>query len=676
MRNIGIMAHIDAGKTTTTERILFYTGKSHRIGEVDDGEAIMDWMDQEQERGITIQSAATTTYWKGFQINIIDTPGHVDFTAEVERSLRVLDGAIAIFDAVHGVEPQTETVWRQACRYNVPCVGYVNKMDRAGANFYTVLEDVKNKLKINTLALQIPIGKESSFEGVIDLIEMIEIRWDNNGEDMIFSPVAPERENAAKQWREKLIDTLSGFSDAITEKYLAGEEIEDSLIRSVIRKAVINRDVLPMFAGASRRNLGVQPVIDAVVDYLPAPDECTPEVGHNLKKEEDINIPCNPDGNPLGLVFKIQNDREAGSLCYVRVYSGSFKSGSSVYNVGKKKRERANRILRMHSNKSDPIDSLNAGDIGVIIGMKFAQTGDTIGSEGWPVVLEKMQFPEPVISISIEPKTISDQDKLKDILAILSKEDPTFTTRENEETGQLIISGMGELHLDVLVTRILREYKLGAKVGNPQVTYRESISAVYEHSESFSKIIAGKENAACVTLRVEPAQRGSGNKYFYAAKTFSGKSEIPQEIIEAVERGVNGAFSSGIVMGYPCIDIKATVTNIQYSEQTGTTFAFEACASMAFDEACRKASPILLEPIMAVDLNTPHDFVGEVMSLVTQRGGQIINMNSKSDIDEIKAQAPMEKMFGFMTSLRSVSQGRASFTLQFSHFEKKANRVG
>jgi len=674
MRNIGIMAHIDAGKTTTTERILFYTGKSHRIGEVDDGEAIMDWMDQEQERGITIQSAATTAYWKGFQINIIDTPGHVDFTAEVERSLRVLDGAIAIFDAVHGVEPQTETVWRQACRYHVPCVGYVNKMDRAGADFFTVLEDVKNKLKINTLALQIPIGKESSFEGVIDLIEMKEIRWDNNGEDMTLSPIADQRQDSAKQWREKLIDTLSGFSDAITEKYLAGEEIDVSLIKSVIRKSVINRDILPMFAGASRRNLGVQPVIDAVVDYLPAPDECAPEVGHHLKKEEDINIPCDPNGNPLGLVFKIQNDREAGSLCYVRVYSGSFKSGSSVYNVGKKKRERANRILRMHSNKSEPIDSLNAGDIGVIIGMKLAQTGDTIGSEGWPVVLEKMQFPEPVISISIEPKTISDQDKLKDILAILSKEDPTFTTRENEETGQLIISGMGELHLDVLVTRILREYKLGAKVGHPQVTYRESISAAIEHNESFSKIIAGKENSAGVSIRVEPAQRGSGNKYVYSAKTSSGKSEIPQEIIEAVEHGVNGAFSSGIVMGYPCIDIKATVTNIQYSEQTGTVFAFEACASMAFDEACRKASPILLEPIMAVDLNTPHDFVGEVMSLVTQRGGQIISMNSKSDIDEIKAQAPMEKMFGFMTSLRSVSQGRASFTLQFSHFEKKADR--
>ncbi|MDR0442388.1 MAG: elongation factor G [Treponema sp.] len=671
MRNIGIMAHIDAGKTTTTERILFYTGKSHRIGEVDDGESIMDWMPQEQERGITIQSAATTTYWKDHQINIIDTPGHVDFTAEVERSLRVLDGAIAIFDAVHGVEPQTETVWRQANRYGVPCVGYVNKMDRMGADFYFVLEDVKNKLGANTVALQIPIGKESSFEGVIDLIKMEEIHWGSEG-DMTFSPIAPEREADAKKWREKLIDALSHVSDAVTEKYLAGEELDAALLRKEIRKAVLNRDFLPVFAGASRRNMGVQPVIDAIVDYLPAPDEASPATGLYLKKEEEIKIPCDPKGQPLGLVFKIQNNREAGSLCYVRMYSGALKSGSALFNVGKKKRERANRILRMHSNKSEDIDSLAAGDIGVIIGMKLAQTGDTVGSEGWPVLLEKMQFPEPVISISIEPKTISDQDKLKDILAILSKEDPTFTIRENEETGQLIISGMGELHLDVLVTRILKEYKLGAKVGNPQVTYRESISKANEHTESFSKVIAGKENAAGITLRVEPAGRGSGNKYVCAAK--AGRVEIPVEITEAIERGINGAFSSGIVMGYPCIDITATVTDIQYSELTGTEFAFEACASMAFDEACRAASPIMLEPIMAVDLTSPHEFVGEVMALVTQRGGQIHSMNSKTDIDEIKAQAPMEKMFGFMTSLRSVSQGRANFSLEFSHFEKKTER--
>jgi elongation factor G len=674
MRNIGIMAHIDAGKTTTTERILFYTGKSHKIGEVDDGEAIMDWMEQEQERGITIQSAATTTYWKDHQINIIDTPGHVDFTAEVERSLRVLDGAIAIFDAVRGVEPQTETVWRQARRYNVPCVGYVNKMDRLGADFYFVIEDVKLKLKINTVALQIPIGRESSFEGVIDLIEMKEIHWEDNGDKMTYCPISGDREALAKEWREKLIDSLSSVSDAITEKYLAGEELDASLIKAEIRKAVLSHQILPMFAGASRRNIGVQPVIDAIVDYLPAPDETSPATGLYLKKEEDITIPCDPKGQPLGLVFKIQNDREAGSLCYVRMYSGSFKSGSSVYNIGKKKRERANRILRMHSNKSDPIDSLNAGDIGVIIGMKLAQTGDTIGTEGWPVLLEKMQFPEPVISVSIEPKTISDQDKLKDILAILSKEDPTFTIRENEETGQLIISGMGELHLDVLVTRILKEFKLSAKAGNPQVTYRESISKAVEHKESFSRVIAGKENAAVVSIRVEPAKRGTGNKYVFAAKSSSSRSEIPGEILEAIERGINGAFSSGIVMGYPCIDITATVTEIQYSDLTGTEFAFEACASMAFDEACRQAAPVLLEPIMAVDLFCPHEFVGEVMSLVTQRGGQIHNMNSKTDMDEIKAQAPMEKMFGFMTSLRSVSQGRASFNMEFSHFEKKAEK--
>jgi elongation factor G len=676
MRNIGVMAHIDAGKTTTTERILFYTGKSHRIGEVDDGEAIMDWMEQEQQRGITIQSAATTTYWRGHQINIIDTPGHVDFTAEVERSLRVLDGAIAVFDAVHGVEPQTETVWRQAQRYHVPCVGYVNKMDRIGSDFYFVIEDVRKKLGANTVAMQIPIIKDGAFEGVIDLIEMRELRWDGKeGEQISVCPVAAEREEAAKKWREKLIDALSSFSDAVTEKYLAGITLDAALIRAELRKAVLKRQILPMFIGASRRNIGVQPIIDAIVDYLPAPDEIPPAVGHNQKKDEEVSIPCDPKGQPLGLVFKIQNDREAGSLCYVRMYSGSIKSSSAVFLVGKKKRERANRILRMHSNKSDTLDELSAGDIGVIIGMKLAQTGDTIGSEGWPVLLEKMQFPEPVISVSIEPKTISEQDKLKDILAILSKEDPTFTTRENDETGQLIISGMGELHLEVLVTRILKDFNLGARVGKPQVTYRESISAAAEHCENFSRIIAGKENSAGLTLKVEPAERGTGNKYVCSVKSSHSKNgEIPEEIFSAIERGINGAFASGIVMGYPCMDILVTLTNIRYSELTGTEFAFEACSSMAFDEACRAAGPILLEPIMAVDLTSPHEFVGEVMSLVTQCGGQIMSMDAKSDIDEIKAQAPMARMFGFMTSLRSATQGRANFSMLFSHFEKKMGK--
>jgi elongation factor G len=500
MRNIGIMAHIDAGKTTTTERILYYTGKSHRIGEVDDGEAIMDWMEQEQERGITIQSAATTTYWKregagpGYQINIIDTPGHVDFTAEVERSLRVLDGAVAIFDAVRGVEPQTETVWRQAERYHVPCIGYVNKMDRVGADYFQVLQDITAKLNVTIAAIQIPIGRENGFEGVIDLIDMREIRWDasTEGEHLAYSPIAPERKALADEWREKLIDALSRVSDTVTERYLAGEEPDPALIRTELRKAVLNRDLFPVLAGASRRNMGVQPLIDAVVDYLPAPDEAEPAQGHHLKKQEDVRIPCDPKGSPLGLIFKIQNDREAGSLCYVRMYSGTIKPGAVLYNIGKKKRERANRILRMHSNKSEPLDELSAGDIGVVIGMKLAQTGDTIGNESWQVLLEKMQFPEPVISISIEPKTLSEQEKLREILALLSREDPTFTIKENEETGQLIISGMGELHLDVLVTRILKEYKVGAKIGNPQVTYRESVSKTVERGAAFSRVFAGK----------------------------------------------------------------------------------------------------------------------------------------------------------------------------------------
>ncbi|MDR0526816.1 MAG: elongation factor G [Spirochaetaceae bacterium] len=676
MRNTGIMAHIDAGKTTTTERILFYTGKSHKIGEVDDGEAIMDWMEQEQERGITIQSAATTTYWQRefngkrekFQINIIDTPGHVDFTAEVERSLRVLDGAIAIFDAVRAVEPQTETVWRQAERYKVPVIGYVNKMDRLGADFFSVIENIRTKLNTNPVAVQIPIGREAAFEGVIDLILMKELRWTGGeGEQIETLEISAERAALAAEWREKLIDALSETSDAITELYLNGKEIPAALIRSELRAAVCERRLFPLLTGASRRNMGVQPLIDAIVDYLPAPDEVPPAQAFHLKKEETIPVPCDESGSPLGLVFKIQNDREAGSLCYIRMYSGKFAQGSACFNVGKKKRERINRILRPHSNKFEPMEALCAGDIGVFIGLKLAQTGDTIGMEGLPVALEKMRFPEPVISVSIEPSTLSERDKLKETLDILSREDPTFTTRESEETGQIIISGMGELHLDVLVTRIKNEYKVEANVGNPQVTYRESIESNAEHSGSFSRVIAGKENSAALVLRLEPQERGCGNKYVCAVRP--GKA--PPEILEAVRRGVEGAFAGGIALGYPCIDILATLCEIQYNELNGTEFAFEACASLTFDEAAKKARPVLLEPIMAVDLNSPKEFVGDVLSLVTQRGGQVQSMESKTGYDEVKALAPMEKMFGFMTSLRSVSQGRASFSMLFSHFEKK-----
>jgi elongation factor G len=672
------MAHIDAGKTTTTERILYYTGKSHKIGEVDDGEAVMDWMEQEQQRGITIQSAATTAYWerawKGktqkFQINIIDTPGHVDFTAEVERSLRVLDGAIAIFDAVHGVEPQTETVWRQAERYHSPCIGYINKMDRMGADFFFVLEDIQKKLGALPIAAQLPIGKENGFEGVIDLVLMREIRFlGDGGETVEFCEIAPERKEISLKWRDKLIDALSGVSDAVTEAYLAGA-VDENLIREEMRKACLSRAILPIFAGASRRNKGVQPLIDAIVDYLPSPVEAKETYAFHLKKEEEITIPCDPKGPPLGLVFKIQNDREAGGLCYVRMYSGSISPGNPVFNVGKKKRERVNRILRMHSNKSEPLDVLCAGDIGVIIGVKFSQTGDTLGVEGFPVMLEKMQFPEPVISVSIEPKTASERDRLKEALEILSKEDPTFTTKENQDTGQLIISGMGELHIDVLVTRILKEFKVEASVGSPQVTYRESVSCAVNKKMDFSRTLAGKENSASVTLRIEALARGSGNQYHNEVKA----PNVPKEIFEAVERGVTGSFLSGIILGYPCIDVGVTLTAIGFSPLTGTEFAFEACASICFDEAAKEAGPVLLEPVMAVIITSPKESLGDVISLVTQRDGQVESLNNTASHEEIKVTAPMSKMFGFMTQLRSVSQGRANFTMTFSHFEKKAEK--
>jgi elongation factor G len=663
------MAHIDAGKTTTTERILYYSGKTYKLGEVDDGEAVMDWMEQEQERGITIQSAATTTFWRDHQVNIIDTPGHVDFTAEVERSLRVLDGAVAVFCAVGGVEPQSETVWHQADHYHVPRIAYVNKMDRLGADFYSVIAEIREKLLANPVPVQIPIGKEGAFEGAIDLIAMEELRWDadQGGQAITRSPIAPEMAALAAEWRDSMIDALSAHSDEMTELYLSGDAIPAELIRAAIRTQTIAQKIVPVLCGASRRNIGVQPLLDAVVDYLPAPDDVPPVAAFNPKKEENFELPCDPKGYPLGLVFKVQYDREAGPLCYVRMYSGSIKTAGIVYNVGKKKRERVTRILRMHANKSEPIEEIVAGDIAVVVGMKLAQTGDTVGTEGWPMLLEHMHFPEPVITVAIEPKTISDREKLKETLEILSKEDPTFQTGENEETGQLVIRGMGELHLDVLVTRILREFKVGAKVGNPQVSYRESITKKVAHSESYTRQMAGKEIAASVTIEVEPLERGSGNRYEKAIRN----SKVPDEIYEAIERAVNNAFGGGIVLGYPCVDIGVKLIKVDYDELAATPFAFEACASMAFDEACRKAGPVQLEPVMKVDIMTPKDYMGDVMSLLSQRGGMIHGSDSRAAIDVIHAQASLSVMFGFSTSLRSVSQGRASFSMEFSHFEQK-----
>jgi elongation factor G len=666
-RNIGIMAHIDAGKTTTTERILFYSGKTYKIGEVDNGEATMDWMDQEQERGITITSAATTTFWRGHQINIIDTPGHVDFTAEVERSLRVLDGAIAVFSAVDGVEPQSETVWHQADRYHVPRLAYVNKMDRLGADFDAVLEDMRQKLGARPVAVNCPIGAGNSYEGVIDLVAMEELRWEDDGNKIVHAPIAPERRSEAHSRRETLIDSLSEHSDEITRLFLEGAEVPAELVHRELRAATIGRRLVPAFCGASRRNIGVQPLIDGIVDYLPAPDEVPPAKAYHPKKDEEVEIPCSAKGYPVGLVFKVQYDREAGPLCYVRMYSGSARNASVIYNVNKKKRERITRLLRMHANKSEPLDEVEAGDIAVIVGMKLAQTGDTVGTEGWPVLLEKMHFPEPVITVAIEPRTASDRDKLKETLDILSKEDPTFTHKENEETGQLVISGMGELHLDVLVTRIIRDFKVSAKIGNPQVSYRESVSVPVERKERFERVLAGKAIAAGLTLRVEPLPRGAGNTYEKAVRA----PLVPDEILDAVEHAINGAFAGGIQYGYPAVDIGVKLVGIDYDELTASPFAFEACANMAYDAACREASPVLLEPIMKVDITCPKEFLGDAMSLVSQRGGIIHGSDSKQSVEVIHAEAPMVQMFGFTTSLRSVSQGRAAFSMEFSHFEPK-----
>ena len=676
MRNIGIMAHIDAGKTTTTERILYYTKKIHKIGEIDDGQATMDWMAQEQERGITICSAATTTYWKDHQINIIDTPGHVDFTAEVERSLRVLDGAVAVICAVDGVQPQTETVWKQADEFNVPRIAFMNKMDRIGADFFGSMEDVHNKFGIDCLALQVPIGEGPEFEGVIDLLSMKEIRWDaeSDGEKFFESEIDSSRIDFANEWKEKLIDIVASSDDELAELYLEGKEIPLEKLKSAIRKGTINRTFVPFVMGSARHNQGVQPLIDAVIDYLPSPLDIPATKGMQIKKdkEEEIEVPCKENGMPVGLVFKIQYDREMGSLCYVRMYSGKITAGTQVFNVGKKKRERVNRILRMHADKSEPMDSVSAGDIAVFIGLKLAQTGDTLGSEGLPVLLESVKFPEPVISVAIEPESLSERDKMNETLEILSKEDPTFTHHEDSETGQLIISGMGELHLDVLVTRMKDDFGVKCRVGNPQVTYREAVTSEASVSENFSKVLAGKENTAGVTIKVSPREQGLGNDYIFSAS----KKDVPDEILEAIAQSVKSSLDSGIQYGYPCTDMMVEVTKIEYNELTSTPFAFASCCAQAFDKACSAANPQLFEPVMNVEISCPKEFVGEAMSQITQRGGIVMGQDSKSSSELVHAQAPMAKMFGFSTNLRSATQGRASFTMEFSHFQLKPDGLG
>lgn len=676
MRNIGIMAHIDAGKTTTTERILYYTKKIHKIGEIDDGQATMDWMAQEQERGITICSAATTTYWKDHQINIIDTPGHVDFTAEVERSLRVLDGAIAVICAVDGVQPQTETVWKQADEFNVPRLCFMNKMDRIGADFFASMDDVHEKFGVETLALQIPIGQGADFEGVIDLLTMKEIRWnaDDDGETFEFSDIDSSRLEEAQTWREKLVDTVAGSDDDLAEIYLEGGEITIEQLKAAIRKGTITRAFVPFVMGSARRNQGVQPLIDAIIDYLPSPTEIPAAKGIHVKKDkqEEVTVPCDPSKMALGLVFKIQYDREMGPLCYVRMYSGKIQAGTQIYNINKKKRERVNRILRMHADKSEAMDSVSAGDIAVFIGLKLAQTGDTIGSEAFTVLLEQPTFPQPVISVALEPESMSERDKMNETLKILSCEDPTFTYHDDAETGQLIISGMGELHLDVLVTRMKDDFGVKCNVGAPQVTYRESISSSAEATEEFNKVLGGKENTAGLTIKVEPREQGSGNLYTCEVK----QNNIPDEIMQAIESGFRSSLDSGIRYGYPCVDMAVTVTKIDYNELTSTTFAFEACAAAVFDKACSAANPEILEPVMNVDISCPKEFVGPAGSQLSQRGGSIMGQDSKTTGEIIHSQAPMANMFGFTTNLRSATQGRASFSMEFSHFQIKVGGLG
>ena len=676
MRNIGIMAHIDAGKTTTTERILYYTGKIHKIGEIDDGQATMDWMAQEQERGITICSAATTTYWKDHQINIIDTPGHVDFTAEVERSLRVLDGAVAVICAVDGVQPQTETVWKQADEFAVPRLCFMNKMDRIGADFFGSMADVAEKFGVETLALQIPIGEGQDFEGVIDLLNMKEIRWheDDEGETFDVTDVDSSRLAQAQEWREKLVETVAGSDDALMEIYLEGGEITVDQLKKAIRAGTISRAFVPFVMGSARHNQGVHPLIDAVIDYLPSPLDIPPAKGIRIKKdeEESVDVPTDPSKMPLGLVFKIQYDREMGPLCYVRMYSGKIQAGTQIFNINKKKRERVNRILRMHANKSEPCDSVSAGDIAVFIGLKLAQTGDSIGTEAFPILLEQPKFPQPVISVALEPESMSEKDKMNETLEILSREDPTFTSHEDAETGQLIISGMGELHLDVLVTRMRDDFGVKCNVGAPQVTYRESVSGSAEATEEFSRVLAGKENTAGLTITVEQREQGSGNSFEITCR----HAEVPDEIIEAIKSGFMSALNSGIRYGYPCTDIGVKVTAIKYDELTSSTFAFEACAAQVFDKACTAANPVILEPVMNVDISCPKEFVGPASSQLSQRGGNIMGQDSKTTGEIIHAQAPMANMFGFTTNLRSATQGRASFSMEFSHFQLKVGGLG
>ena len=671
-RNIGIMAHIDAGKTTTTERILYYTGVNYKLGETHDGTATMDWMAQEQERGITITSAATTCFWSGSKnqfpqtrLNIIDTPGHVDFTIEVERSLRVLDGSVTVLCAKGGVEPQSETVWRQADNYKVPRMIYVNKMDIMGADFYHVLHMIDDRLKCNAVPIQLPIGAEDTFRGIIDLVEMdADVYYDELGKDMRVEEIPEDMRDLAEEYREKLLDAVSMFDESIMEDYLEGKEIAQDRIRKAIRAATIANEMVPVVCGTSYRNKGVQKLLDAIVDYMPAPTDIPAIRGVNPKTDEEEDR--HPDDNApfSALAFKIMTDPYVGRLSFVRVYSGKLVAGSSVLNSTKNVRERIGRILQMHANHREDIEEVYCGDIAAVVGLKNSTTGDTLCDDKHPVILESMEFPDPVIRVAIEPKTKAGQEKMGVALMKLAEEDPTFRTWTDEETGQTIIAGMGELHLEIIVDRLLREFKVEANVGAPQVAYKETIKKTVEQDTKYARQSGGKGQYGHVKIRVEPNESGKGYEFINAVVG----GAIPKEYIPAVDAGIQGAMNSGVVAGFPVVDVKVTLYDGSFHEVDSSEMAFKIAGSMAFKEACRKADPTLLEPIMKVSVIVPDEYMGDVIGDLNSRRGQIIQLEARPGAQQIDAHVPLAEMFGYATDLRSRTQGRGQYTMEPSHY--------
>ena len=664
-RNIGIMAHIDAGKTTTTERILLYTGKTHKIGEVHEGAATMDWMEQEQERGITITSAATTCFWKDTRINIIDTPGHVDFTVEVERSLRVLDGSVTVLCAKGGVEPQSETVWRQADKYRVPRMAYINKMDIMGANFYHVVDMMKDRLKANAVPIQLPIGAEATFRGIIDLMNMeADVYYDDLGKDMRVEPIPEDMVEKAKEYREVMIEAIAETDEELLEKFIGGEEITVPELKRALRAATIDNKIVPVVCGTSYKNKGVQKLLDAIVDYMPAPTDIPAIKGTNPKNDQEVERHASDDEPFSALAFKIMTDPFVGKLCFFRVYSGHVSAGATVYNSTKDKRERLGRIVQMHANDRRDLDAVYAGDIAAVVATKFTTTGDTFCDESHPVILESMEFPEPVIRVAIEPQTRAGQEKMGIGLSKLAEEDPTFRTYTDEDTGQTIIAGMGELHLEIIVDRLLREFKVEANIGKPQVAYKETIRKRVDHETKFRRQTGGSGQYAHVKIILEPNEPGKGYEFI---NNVTGGS-IPKEFIEPVNQGIQGAMQNGVLAGYNVVDVKVTLYDGSYHEVDSSDMAFKIAGSMAFKEAMRLADPVLTEPIMKVSVITPDQYLGDVIGDLNSRRGQVNAMESENGATEITAFVPLSEMFGYATDLRSRSQGRAQYSMEPSHF--------